>query len=398
MFNRNIVILFFIYAIAWCVMAIAFSATASVGHQLAPDKSLALLPLIMQVFGAVAISFPASLIMRSFGRRKGFMIGGLIGALGAMLCAYSIYQQNFWFLICSTPVLGMFNGFGELAKFAAAEVYNDKKQQSRAISIVVSGGIVAAFIGPTIAAYSNSYFAHLGAYFGPYSAAFGLCSLSFVLSSLLRRTNLAWKQEKEDREIAVKNSQVLRNPVFIVATASAAIGYLVMSAIMDGMPITMLENNMNFSDTTVVLQWHMLAMFAPSYLTSRLIEKYGIPITVFAGIGLNMIGLISALSGVEFHHFWIGLFAIGLGWNLMYLGGTNLLTYIAEVEKPKAEGLNNLVIMACFAISAPIVAVILNYSGWPAVSYFSFGLLLVATVLNLYFIRLKRYEAKAALT
>jgi len=390
MINRNIFILFFIYAIAWCVMAIAFSATASVGHQLTPDKSLALLPLIMQIFGAVAISFPASLIMRSFGRRKGFMIGGVIGALGAMLCAYSIYQQNFWLLICSTPILGMFNGFGELAKFAAAEVYSDKKQQSRAISIVVSGGIVAAFIGPTIAAWSNSYFAQLGAYFGPYSAAFGLCSLSILLSGFLGRTNLRWGQVKDSSETNVKSSQILKNPVFIAATGSAAIGYLVMSAIMDGMPITMLDNNMDFSDTTVVLQWHMLAMFAPSYLTSRLIEKYGIPMTVFAGIGLNIIGLISALAGVEFHHFWVGLFAIGLGWNLMYLGGTNLLTHIAESEKPKAEGLNNLVIMGCFAISAPIVAVILNYFGWSAVSFFSFLLLMIATALNLYFVRLKR--------
>ncbi|MEM7562122.1 MAG: MFS transporter [Pseudomonadota bacterium] len=387
MISRNIFILFFIYAIAWCVMAIAFSATASVGHQLAPDKSLILLPLIMQVFGAVAISFPASLIMRTFGRRKGFMIGGVIGAVGATLCAYSIFQQNFWMLICSTPILGMFNGFGELAKFAAAEVYDDKKQQSRAISIVVSGGIVAAFIGPTIAAVSNSYFAHLGNYFGPYSAALGLCSLSFLLATFLRRTNREWSQGKDGVETTVRNSQVLRNPVFIVATASAAVGYLVMSAIMDGMPITMLENDMDFSDTTVVLQWHMLAMFAPSYLTARIIEKYGIPITVFAGIGLNVVGLISALSGVEFHHFWIGLFAIGLGWNLMYLGGTNLLTHIAEDEKPKAEGMNNFVIMGCFAISAPIVAVILNYFGWPAVSYFSLALLLVAAALNLNFVR-----------
>ena len=394
MIKRNIVILFFIYAIAWCVMAIAFSATASVGHRMAPDKALILLPLIMQVFGAVAISFPASMIMRRLGRRGGFMVGGVIGAIGASLCAYSIFQQNFWLLICSTPILGMFNGFGELAKFAAAEVYDNKKQQSRAISIVVSGGIVAAFIGPTIASVSNHHFAHLGDYFGPYGAAVVLCSLSLLLASFLHRTNREWSQDKDATDTFVATRQVLANPVFIVATAIAAIGYLVMSAMMDGMPITMLENNMDFSDTTVVLQWHMLAMFAPSYLTAKIIEKYGIPATVFCGIALNVIGLVSALSGVEFHHFWIGLFAIGLGWNLMYLGGTNLLTHIAEVEKPKAEGMNNLVIMGCFAIAAPIVAIILNYLGWAAVSYFSFGLLLVAVVLLLNFVQMNPYRTE----
>ena len=166
-----------------------------------------------------------------------------------------------------------------------------------------------------------------------------------------------------------------------------------MSAIMDGMPITMLDNQMDFSDTTVVLQWHMLAMFAPSWLTSRLIERVGISFTIFSGIGLNVLGLISALSGVEFHHFWIGLFAIGLGWNLMFLGGTNLLTHLPDAEKPKAEGLNNLVIMGCFAISAPIVAVILNYFGWPSVSYFSLLLLLFAVVLNLVFLRIRRNQS-----
>ena len=337
MINRNIAILFFNYAIAWCVMAIAFSATASVGYQLAPDKSLVLLPLIMQVFGAVVISFPASLIMRRFGRRGGFMIGGLIGILGALLCVYSIYHQNFWLLICSTPVLGMFNGFGELARFAAAEVYKDERHRSRAISVVVSGGIVAAFIGPSIAAYSNDYFAYILLPISDLTVQLlFLCSLSLVLSSFLRQKMADNEQLTSVSEEPVTNLQVLKNPVFIVATGSAAVGYLVMSAIMDGMPITMLEHDMGFSDTTIVLQWHMLAMFAPSYLTSRLIEKFGISTTVFVGIGLNAVGLVSALSGVEFHHFWIGLFAIGLGWNLMYLGGTNLLTRIERNRKTKS--------------------------------------------------------------
>ena len=379
--NRNILVLFTTYAISWCVMALAFSATASVGYQLAENPAWSLLPLIMQVFGALAMTIPAAKMMAVFGRRKGFMFGSLIGMVGALMCAFSIYQQSFWLLVCSTPFLGMFNGFGEFARFAAAEIYPDEKRKSRAIAIVVSGGIVSAFLGPAIADGSNRYFENIAPYFGPYLAALVLCSISLGCYFWLKDIRDSETKAESASHSTITRAQILSDPIFIVATSSAAIGYLVMAAMMDAMPITMLEHHLSFSQTTVVLQWHMLAMFAPSFLTSRLIQRFGVSWVIYGGILLNAIGLISALQGVQMHHFWTGLFLIGLGWNFMYLGGTQLLARVSATNKRQTEGLNNFAIMSSFAISAPLAAFILNYFGWEAVNYFALGLLLLALTL-----------------
>jgi MFS family permease len=155
MISRNLLILISGYTISWCIMALAFSATASVGYDMTLGKSIALFPLIMQVFGACIITMPAVKIMALYGRRTGFMVGSVIGIFGGLMCAYSVYHQNFWLLVCSTPFLGMFTGFGEFARYAAADTCDHKQQKSRAISIVISGGILAAFAGPSIASYSN---------------------------------------------------------------------------------------------------------------------------------------------------------------------------------------------------------------------------------------------------
>ena len=385
MFNRNIIVLFITYAISWCVMALAFSATASVGQYLAVDKDLALLPLIMQVFGAVSMTAPAASMMKKFGRRRVFMLGSCIGVIGALMCAYSIYLQNFWLLVCCTPFLGMFNGFGELARFAAAEIFPDEKQKNRAVAVVVSGGIVSAFIGPAIASTSNQAFDSVAPYFGPYLAAFALCLLSLGCYAALHNLPRTESQSNNQSETAVAKWQVIKNPIFIVATATTSLGYLVMSAMMDAMPITMLQSSLDFSDTTFVLQWHMLAMFAPSYLTARLMDKCGTTPVIFGGILLNTIGVISAMQGVQLHHFWVGLFMIGLGWNLMYLGGTQLLTRLPETLRSQAEGLNNLAVMSSFAFSAPLAALILATLGWQAINYFALIMLLLAVALKLKF-------------
>ena len=382
-FNRNILVLFVNYAISWCVIAIAFTATASVGHQLASHKSWVLMPLIMQILGAVIMTVPAAKIMSYYGRRIGFMFGSLIGVVGALMCAYSIYLQNFWLLVCCTPLLGMYNGFGELVRFAAAEVYTDEQQKSRAIAVVMSGGIVSAFIGPAIADGSNQYFTYIAPYFGPYLAAFVLCFISMCCYFLLKDLPAAKPEVQNKSQSTEGKAGVLSNPIFLVATSIAAIGYLVMAAMMDAMPITMLEHGHGFSDTAVVLQWHLLAMFAPSYLTARLIGKFGVSWVICGGIFLNAVGIAVAIQGVQLHHFWSGLLLVGLGWNLMYVSGTHLLSRVPAMIRTQAEGLNNLAIMSSFAVSTPLTAFILAWFGYTTLAYFALALLIVALIMQI---------------
>jgi MFS family permease len=207
-----------------------------------------------------------------------------------------------------------------------------------------------------------------------------LCALSLVLYSQLKIEN-KFKPKEDDKKLS--SLEVIRNPVFVVATSVAAIGYLVMAAMMDAFPITMLEHSMHFSDTTTVLQWHMLAMFGPSYLTARYINKFGASVAVYTGILFNLVVLLSALQGVLFFNFWICLFMIGLGWNLMYLSGTDMITNMPATERPRAEGLSSLAIMTSFALSAPLAAVILVNFGWQMVSLFSISLLFIAGTITL---------------
>ena len=373
MLNRNMSILFFLYAISWCVMALAFSATASIGLSLVENKNIALLPLITQVLGSVFITLPASKVMKQYGRRIGLAAGSLFGVIGALLCAYGVYIGNFWVLVAATPFIGMFTGFAEFIKYAASDIYDDGDKKSRAISIIVSSGIIAAFLGPWVASYSNSFFFHIKPYFGPYVSVFGFCLLSLILSLFLNMKN--GEQDDQNRKPAMSFFLVIKNPHFVAGTLASAIAYLTMAAMMDAMPIAMLHHGFNFDHTTEVVQWHLLAMFAPSYLTGKLVNHLGAKPVIFIGIFVNFVGICFALTGTEYYNFWTSLFLIGLGWNLMFLAGISIIATISDDMRPAAEGASNAILVVCFAISAPIASIILFQLGWFFVSIYALILL-----------------------
>ena len=378
----NFTILFCVYVISWCMMAIGYSATASVGHYLSPQKTFILLPLIMQMFGASLIAVPAGKLMISLGRRKAFMFGSGFGLLGGLMCVYSLYIGNFWLLVGAALFLGMFNGFSEFIKFAAAELFEDEHKKNRAISIIVSGGIVAAFIGPAIASYSQSNFNWFGTFTGPYLVAAGLCVMNLFLFSLYMQTPSKISTDKstnsQERIELPSRYNIFKNPAFILGSAMGVIAYLIMGIMMDAFPITMLDHEMEFGHTTHVLQWHMLAMFAPSVLTSLFLTKFGFNLTAIIGILMNMIGIAFALAGKEFYNFLCSLLFIGLGWNFMYIAGTSVIANIHETHRKSAEGYNNLCITATNALAAPLAAVIMATHGWNILSLVALSLAIIA--------------------
>lgn len=374
-------------------MALAFSTTATVGMHLSDDRSTALYPLIAQVFGACVVSVPAGKLMARYGRSIVFMIGSTIGLVGAALCAYSVYTQQFWLLVASTPFLGMYNGFGEFAKYAAADACDDERRKSRTIAIVVSGGIVAAFVGPAIASYANDYLMTEYPYLGPYLTAFVLISLSLVLYS--RLTVKAHQITASDNATGTLAS-VLKNRLFVCGTVVGASSYLIMAAMMDAFPMTMIEGGYHFSHTTSVLQWHLLAMFAPSYLTALFIGRFGASSAIAVGVALNFAGLMAALQNTSYINFWLCLFFIGLGWNFMYLVAADLITRIDPVLRSRAEGANNFAIMTSFGLSTPLAAFILINYGWYRVAHFSLILLAIAAIVTILCAPFIRHQANSA--
>jgi len=370
--------LFLLYALSWCVMAMAFTATASIGAAMSVAKNLTLLPLITHVLGSVIITVPASKMMIRFSRRVGLATGCLLGMLGSTLCVYGVYVGNFWIVVCSTPFIGMFTGFSEFVKYAAGDIFDDEDRKRRSISIIVSSGIIAAFVGPWVAGFSNDYFMYIKPYFGPYLSVFGFCGISLILSLFLTVKPIAQNTAAKTQLVGLKT--VLNNKSFVAGTLVSAVAYLVMAAMMDAMPITMLNHSLNFDHTTHVLQWHLLAMFAPSYITAKLINHFGVRFVVLNGIVINAIGVGFALGGTEFYNFWLALFFIGLGWNLMYLSGVGIIATTPDDIRPTAEGYNNTVLVTCFAISAPIASVILFQFGWVFVSLYALILLCAALI------------------
>lgn len=388
--KKNLFSLFSAYVISWTIMAIGYSATASVGYNLAPSSSIMLLPLIMQVFGATLIAIPASRLMILIGRRKAFMVGSCLGIFGGLLCVYSLYIGSFWLLIFATVFIGMFNGFGEFIKFAAADLFYDEEKKNKAMSVIVSGGIIAAFVGPSIARFSNEYFEFVGQYVGPYIVVAILAGVSLLLYSIYTEKTARTDDGSETFDNATSSAviskyAVLSSPVFILGTSMGVLAILIMSIMMDAFPITMMGHGMHFSHTTTVLQWHMLAMFAPSYFTSIFMTKFGVKTTGVCGVVFNMIGIAFALQGVEFFNFLACLILIGLGWNFMYLSGASLIANIVSRERKTAEGLNNLFITATNAMAAPTAAFVVATFGWQMLSYLSLVLAAIATLILLWF-------------
>ena len=381
---HNLIVLFFVYVISWCLMAIGYSATASVGHHLSPYKAYILLPLIMQIFGASLIAVPASRLMISLGRKKSFIFGSFLGVIGRLMCVYSLYIESFWLLVCATLFIGMFNGFGEFIKYAAAELFDDENKKNRVISIIVSGGIVAAFVGPAIASYSQSHLNFFGSYTGPYLVVAAMCLTSLLLFTIYVQAETTEQAAKKSATQNVKlntNSQyykVLSHPAFILGSSMGVLAYLIMGIMMDAFPITMLDHGMEFGHTTCVLQWHMLAMFAPSVLTSMILTRIGFNFVAICGIAMNVVGITFALQGKEFFNFLGSLLFIGLGWNFMYIAGTSLIANIEENTRKSAEGFNNFLITASYAVAAPLAAVIVLSYGWNVLSIVALVLAIIA--------------------
>ena len=321
--------------------------------------------------------------MAKHGRKFGLSVGCILGIIGASLCAFAVYRENFWLLVFSTPFIGMFTGFAEFIKYSANEISSESSEKKRYISIIVTAGVIAAFIGPWAAKYSNDYLINIQPYLGPYLAVLGFCTLGLMLSLCLRLKNVT--TEATENTVSVGLRVVLKNQHFVFGLAASAIAYLVMAAMMDAMPITMMAHDFHFEHTTQVLQWHLLAMFAPSYFTGKLIDRFGARCVVLVGIVLNAVGVGAALIGTDFHNFWIALFLIGLGWNLMYLAGVGVIATIADDLRPAAEAASNAILVICFAISAPIASIILFQFGWMYVSLYALMQLGVVLIISLKF-------------
>jgi MFS family permease len=354
--------------------SVLITVNALAGYALAPDKALATLPVTMYFVGSALTTIPVSLLMKRHGRRAGFMAGAISAILGSALCAWGVYVGDFWLLCAGVLVLGIYFAAAQYYRFAATDTA-PVDFKARAISLVLAGGILGGFIGPETSKLTTDLVAG-HAYVGAYFSLIGFALLSL---GLLRWLVIPPLSEVERRDTGRPLGMIARQPAFVVAVLSGMVGYGVMNLLMTATPLAMVAGHHPFSDAAFVIQWHLVAMFAPSFVTGTLIQRFGLMTIMLAGVALNIVCVAIALAGLDLMNFWLALLLLGIGWNFMFVGATTLLTEChTPAERAKVQGVNDAAIFVTMVVSSLSSGALFTYQGWQTMNLYAVPFLILA--------------------
>ena len=362
--NRNVLILAFCQAMLFSGTGLIIASSALIGKELAPSPAWSTVPLAAQFLSTMLVIFYVSHLMKDKGRRFVFMRGALVGSVGMALSALGIWLGSFTLFVLAGMLIGVHNAIGQFYRFAAAEAVTTQLK-SKAISFTMAGGVLAAFIGPNLAIYTRNMLEQV----------FMASYLALILTTLA----VAWVTSRldlpviADEKIASRSLlAIAKQPQYLMAMFAAMIGYGLMSFLMTATPLAMQCHDHSFSSTALVIQWHLFAMFAPSFFTGDLIRKFGVMQVMIVGSLLLMACALINLNGTSLLHFEVALILLGVGWNFLYIGATTLLTdTYSENEKAKAQGLNDTFVFATLTITSLASGASVELFGWQTINSYS---------------------------
>jgi MFS family permease len=356
---RNILLLACCQALLLTNGAGLIAMSALVGFSLTETKALATLGATTYVLGSALATMPASLWMARVGRRTGFMTGALVNVGGCGLAAFALWQHSFVLFCVATAVIGIYNAIGLQYRFAAAEIASPA-DRAKAISLVLAGGIVGGFLGPQTTHWGRDLFAE--PFLGSFLLLAGWALLALAVQSRVRVPAPTLEERAGGgRPLAT----IVRQPVFIVAALSGALSYGLMNLLMVATPLAMSFCSHPYAQAAMVIQWHVVGMYAPGFVTGHLIKRFGVLTIIVAGVALIAGCIAVALAGDTVAHFLVALILVGIGWNFMYTGGTTLLTEAyAPAEKAKTQGANDFVIFATMGLSSFASGALVSTAGW----------------------------------
>jgi len=390
--KKNVLLLSACQAMFMTGGALLITTSALVGYRLSPDKALATLPLAMQMLAGLLTSIPASLFMQRLGRRAGFLLGSTIGICGAALAAYAIFTGSFALFVVGAALSGMFAGFGNYYRFAAADVAT-VDYRGTAISYVMAGGVIAAFIGPNLAHWTSTWLA--APFAGSYLALAAILLLSLATQLFLDIPRPARETLGSGRALGA----IARQPVFVVAAIGGMLGYGIMALVMTATPLAMHDHHYAFGDTAFVIEWHILGMFAPSFFTGHLIRRFGVLQVMLAGSLLSAVCIGVNLTGTSLPHFWLALFLLGVGWNFLFIGATTLLTETyAPEEKAKTQALNDFMVFSTVTVAVLSAGSLQHHLGWRAVNYGVMPLIAITMIAVTWLMRRRRASLATSLS
>lgn len=375
--GRNIGVLAACQALLFTNNSTLIAINGLAGLSLAPYAALATLPVTCWVLGGAIATMPASLHMKRVGRQRGLTLGTFFGIVGALICAAAISGGSFWLLCLGTLVWGAYNAYGQYYRFVAADLATPDFK-ANAISLVLAGGLVGGILGPTTSRYTIGLLEPK--FMGAYLALIGFALLTMVL---LRFVRIPTPTQAERTQSGRPLSKIAAQPKFIVAVLAGAVSYGVMNFLMTSTPIAMQVCGHPYGDAAFVISSHVVAMFAPSFFTGRLIRRFGLLTVMLTGAALNLACIGVALAGIAVANFWWAMVLLGVGWNFLYIGGTTLLTdtYRPE-ERAKAQGANDQAIFIMMVLSSFTSGMTVTSAGWERVNLMALPLIaLVAAAL-----------------
>jgi MFS family permease len=345
-----------------------------IAYEIAPDKALSTVPISLAVIGTAASTIPASFLMRRVGRGRGFAAGSAVGVIGGLACLWGIRAEDFWIFCLGALLFGFFSGFAQLYRFAAADVATPEFR-SRAISLVLAGGLVAAFVGPELAA-AGEHMVEGSPFLASYMFLVGLTVMSGIVVMAVDIPKLT---DREARDGGRPIGRIMRQPAFVVATLCATVGQAVMNLLMTSTPLAMHHAQHMFGSTALVIEWHIFFMYAPGFFSGSLITRFGASRMIAAGIALQAVSIAIALSGTEVVQFWAAMAILGLGWNFAFTASTSLLTEVhTPAERAKTQAATNFIIFSTVAIGSLSSGALMHAVGWTWVNLGALPLLLVS--------------------
>jgi predicted MFS family arabinose efflux permease len=377
--RRNALVLAVAQALAGGNNTVIVSTAGIVGAMLAPDKGLATLPVTGMVMGMWLGTLPLGALARHFGRRFALQTGSLFGILSGLISYSAVMHGQFWLLIFGTFCGGLYAAAHQSYRFAAADTASEAFRP-KAVSLVLAGGMFAALIGPQLVIFTKDLLSpHLFAasYLGQSACAL----LAAIVLHFVRIPPLAVRHRDPARPL----SEIVRAPRFLVAVACGMAAYGMMNLVMTSAPLAMVGCGHSVTDAMLGIQWHVLAMYGPSFITGGLIARFGVERITGLGLGFIVLTGIVAISGLTVAHFWSALVLLGIGWNFAFIGATTMVTQCHRAhERNKVQAFNDFLIFGSMALSSFSSGQLLEAFGWRAVNEVIFPTVFIAAALLLW--------------
>ena len=378
--RRNALVLAIAQALAGGNNTVLVATAAIVGTMLAPDKGLATLPISIFVLGMWMGTLPMGMLARRLGRRNALQIGTGCGVLTGLICCVAVLQGSFFLFNVGAVFSGFYASAHQSYRFAAADTASDEFRP-KAISWVLFGGILAGVVGAQLViATQNLWPPYLFA-----ATYIGQSALALVAGGVLMFVNIPKPPPRSVVGDGRPLSEIAREPRFIVAVACGVAAYSMMNLVMTSAPLAMVMCNHSITDATLGLQWHVLGMYAPSFITGALITRFGLERITGLGFALIIVAAGIGIAGISLWHFWIGLALLGVGWNFAFIGATTMVTHCHQPnERNKVQAFNDFLVFGSMAIGSFSSGQLLASFGWATVNEVVFPVVLAASALLLW--------------